>query len=130
MTQETLPISDWIKIARKDWERISLFFQAEDFDGAGFFLQQALEKYLKAWLLQQGWALEKIHQLHTLLDAAMDYDPSLSRFEKVCERVSSYYFDQRYPPFGKAGLRKEILQENIKAARELIQGLFPGEELK
>ena len=57
MTQETLPISDWIKIARKDWERISLFFQAEDFDGAGFFLQQALEKYLKAWLLQQGWAL-------------------------------------------------------------------------
>ena len=129
MTNPGTRISDWVEIARKDWVRISLHVQAQDFDGAGFFLQQALEKYLKAYLLQQGWELEKIHQLHTLLDDALDYDPQLSRFQRVCERVSSYYFIQRYPPLGRSGLSQEMLQEDIQEARELIHALFPDEEL-
>jgi hypothetical protein len=34
-----------------------------DGEGAALFLQQALEKYLKAFLLQHGWKLKKIHTL-------------------------------------------------------------------
>jgi HEPN domain-containing protein len=130
MTNTGTPISDWVEIARKDWVRIFLHYQAQDFEGAGFFLQQALEKYLKAYLLQRGWALDKIHQLHTLLDEALGYDPELARFDRVCERVSSYYFTQRYPPLGTTGLTQKMLQEDIEEARELIHALFPNEDLK
>lgn len=49
-----------------------------DADGAGFFLQQALEKYLKAFLLSQGWKLKKVHTLQSLLDEAAAFMPDLS----------------------------------------------------
>jgi hypothetical protein len=53
----------------------------EDGEGAGLFLQQALEKYLKGFLLKHGWKLKKIHTLHSLLDEAMGFDPACCPFE-------------------------------------------------
>lgn len=42
---------DWLKVARRDWHRLHVLLNDGDADGAGFFLQQAMEKYLKAFLL-------------------------------------------------------------------------------
>lgn len=61
---------DWLKVARRDWHRIHVMLADGGTDGAGFFLQQAIEKYLKAFLLRQGWKLKKVHTLHSLLDEA------------------------------------------------------------
>ncbi len=68
---------DWLKYARKDWRRIFIMLKENDMEAAAFFLQQALEKYIKAFLLQSGWALKKIHDLDALLDDAVKYKPSL-----------------------------------------------------
>lgn len=62
-----------------------------DADGAGFFLQQALEKYLKAFLLSQRWKLKKVHTLQSLLDEAAAFMPDLSALRPICERVSGFY---------------------------------------
>jgi len=34
-------------------------------------LQEALERYLKGFLIGKGWPLQRIHNLSTLLDAAV-----------------------------------------------------------
>jgi HEPN domain-containing protein len=92
---------------------------AEDGEGAGLFLQQALEKYLKGFLLKHGWKLKKIHTLHSLLDEAMGFDPGLQPFRPVCERISGFYLAERYPSLGGAVLEAQEVQ------RELPSGSGP-----
>ncbi len=52
--QNSLYPDDWKKAARKDWHRIAVLLEDNDADGAAFFLQQSIEKYLKAFLLERG----------------------------------------------------------------------------
>ena len=59
---------EWVQIARKDWRRAERNLKVRDAEAAGFFLQQSLEKYLKAFLLKRDWKLRKIHELDALLD--------------------------------------------------------------
>jgi HEPN domain-containing protein len=61
-----------------------------DADGAGFFLQQALEKYLKAYLLRRRWKLKKVHTLQSLLDEASVFAPDVASWRPLCERVSGF----------------------------------------
>jgi len=77
--ESTLP-ADWFRIAEKDLRRVAVQLEARDPEAAGFFLQQALEKYLKGFLLGHGWELKRIHSLDTLLNDALQYAPSLEEF--------------------------------------------------
>jgi HEPN domain-containing protein len=100
-----------------------------DAEGAGFFLQQSVEKYLKAYLLQKGWKLKKIHTLQSLLDEASGFNADLMRFRPLCERVSGFYMAERYPSLGGSGLVTEDVRREMPEARALIQAMFPDEAL-
>lgn len=78
-------IEEWIKIARTDWERTIRNLKEKDVNAAGFFLQQCIEKYLKAFLIRHGWKLKKIHRLDALLDEAIKYVPKLNSFQEISE---------------------------------------------
>jgi len=127
--QNSLEPKDWIRIARKDWQRIGRNLKENDAEAAGFYLQQALEKYLKAFLIQHGWKLKKIHTLHTLLKEAVKYKPELEAFRKLCEKISGYYVMDRYPLFADSGLTCEDVKNDLPEAKRLIQMLFPDEKL-
>jgi len=122
-------IEDWIKIARLDWQRIKRNLKEIDLIAAGFYLQQSLEKYIKAFLLIHGWQLKKIHELDALLDEVIKYKPELASFYKLCERVAGYYFADRYPPLGDLGLTIADLEKDIVEAKSFIHALFPEEDL-
>lgn len=122
-------IEEWIKIARIDWERVIRNLKEKDVDAAGFFLQQSIEKYLKAFLIRHGWKLKKIHRLDALLDEAVKYVPKLDSFQEICERVSGYYLADRYPPFGSLGITSEDIEKDLEEAKELIKVIFPEENL-
>lgn len=126
--QDSLP-PDWIGIARKDWNRIHRMLEDDDVEAAGLFLQQSLEKYLKAFLLQQGWRLRKIHELDALLDDAAKSNPRLENFRDLCERVSGYYFADRYPPLSALELTSEDIKKDLGEAKRFIKAMFPEEEL-
>ena len=79
----------WREHAREDWRSMNIQLAGGSGYGAGIFLQQALEKLLKGWLLDHGWQLQKTHDLRALLDAADAYDPTLASFGPLCERVST-----------------------------------------
>lgn len=100
-----------------------------DADGAGFFLQQAIEKYLKAFLLGRGWKLKKVHTLQSLLDEAAAFAPQVASLRPVCERVSGFYLGERYPSVGAEGLQPEDVRRELSEVRRLITKLFPDENL-
>ncbi len=52
---ESLYPPDWVAIAEKDLERMKRMLEDDDPGIAGFFLQQSVEKFLKAFLLVNGW---------------------------------------------------------------------------
>jgi HEPN domain-containing protein len=122
-------VPQWLLVARRDWERVLRNLHEGDAGAAAFFLQQCLEKYLKAFLLTHGWELKKIHPLYTLLDEAVRHKRELDVFYDVCEAASGYYVAERYPPFGAADLPCEEIEALLGAAWALILALFPDEDL-
>jgi len=61
--EESHYAGDWLRLAERDWERVGRLLNQDDPALAGFCLQQAVEKFLKAVLLSQGWQLRRIHHL-------------------------------------------------------------------
>lgn len=121
---------EWQQVARKDWGRLQRNLRDGDAEAAGYFLQQALEKYLKAFLVQHGWHLRKIHVLHELLTDAVKYQVGLEAFRPLCERVSGYYVIDRYPPLAPSGLTCDEVAQDREQARRLIRLMFPEEALE
>jgi len=120
---------EWILIARKDWRRAERNLKDQDSEAAGFFLQQSLEKYLKAFLLKHDWKLRKIHELDALLDEASKHQQELESCRDLCERVSGYYFAERYPPLSDFELSVADIRKDLKEAREFVKLMFPRERL-
>lgn len=89
--KNSVPAFDCLRIARKDWMSIYPMLEEANAEAAGYFLQQSLEKYLTAFLLQNGWELRTIHELDSLLDDAVKYKSELKIFQDLCKRVSAYY---------------------------------------
>ena len=122
--KNSLYLEDWKTVARKDWHRIERNLKEGDAEAAGFFLQQALEKYLKAFLLGRGWRLEKIHTLPTLLDYAVKYNSNLEGFRVLCDRATDHYFTERYPQLVSSGVTCEDIEKDMKEAKEFIMAMF------
>ena len=78
-----------------------------------------MEKFLKAFLLSQGWQLRRIHNLDTLLDDAIIYDSSLENFRSVCQKITAFYFVERYPFVVETG----IVEEDVRTSLEQVKGL-------
>jgi HEPN domain-containing protein len=117
--ESTYP-GDWSAIAERDLGRVDRCLRENDSEAAGFFLQQALEKFLKAFLLSKGWRLRRIHDLEALLDNAVEYDPDLEMFRSVCQRVTGYYLVERYPLPGVLPPSKEEVGLALGSAGQLV----------
>ncbi|MBN1506256.1 MAG: HEPN domain-containing protein [Sedimentisphaerales bacterium] len=72
---------DLLTLAEKDYKSALILARAPDpqMDGAGFHLQQAVEKSLKAWLVLKGVDYPKTHDLSLLFrlleDTGEDIEP-------------------------------------------------------
>ncbi len=118
--EESLYPADWLRIAEKDLARIEMLLDSHDPALAGFCLEQAVEKFLKAFLLSKGWKLRRIHNLDALLDDATAYDPSLDAFRSVCQKITVYYSIERYPYVLDSG----ITEEDVRTSRQQVNALI------
>ncbi len=89
--------ADWIRVAANDFQRVPRRLEEGDIADAALHLQQALEKYLKGFLLSRGWALQRTHDLRILLEEAARYEPDLKRFRRLCTEITAYHVQERYP---------------------------------
>jgi HEPN domain-containing protein len=94
--------------AKRDFERVRARLDDSDLEDTAFHMQQALEKYLKAFLLSRGWKLKRIHDLEELLNEAIKHNREFERFRKTCQKVTGYYLIDRYPFITEAPSSKEI----------------------
>ena len=100
--------AEWLEKAEQDLRRVSRRLREGDTEDAAFHLQQAIEKFLKGFLLSNGWKLKKIHDLEALLDDAVHVTPELERYRALCQQVTGYYLAERYPSVGEAPTSQEI----------------------
>ena len=112
---------DWIRIAEKDWRRVESLLNAHDQEAAGFFLQQATEKFLKAFLLSKDWKLKRIHDLELLLNEALLYYNSFEKYRSVVQKISGFYFVERYPFILEIGLTEEDIKKSVSEVKGLIE---------
>jgi len=124
--EESRYADDWFRIGEKDLVRVQRALEDGDPELAGFCLQQAVEKFLKGFLLSKGWKLRRIHDLKALLDDAAVYDPSLEEFRPACQRISRYYMLERYPLMIGGGPTLEEVRDALEAVRGLIERVKAG----
>jgi len=117
---------DWLKVDERDWRRMGQALNDGDAEEAGFWLQQAVEKYLKAYLLSKGWVLRKIHDLEILLNEAVVHMPAFGQYGIVCQRISGYYLTERYPFVDSPGLKLD----EVSGSRDGVKGLVESIRLE
>ena len=114
---------DWLRIAERDWSRVTMLLDEGDVELAGFCLQQAMEKFLKAFLLSHGWKLRRIHSLDSLLDDAITFDSMLEKYRDMCQKITAFYFAERYPFTADYRLEQEHVRGAFDQVKELIEKL-------
>lgn len=112
------------------WRRRELVRVAADREGftpeAVELLQGAAERWLKGYLLSQGWRLIKTHNLDTLIDAAAQFDVSFRQFTDWAERLTEDFFAAHYPGAGEESFPDfEELRQQTDELILLIRKLLP-----
>ncbi|MEW6323927.1 MAG: HEPN domain-containing protein [Nitrospirota bacterium] len=111
---------DWMRI-EKELKRAQNLLGLGDPEGAGFNLQQALEKYFKAYLLSRGWKLRRIHDLETLLNEVVVYDASFEEYRPACQKITQYYIEERYPMTASSELTEQEVNESLVIAERVVE---------
>lgn len=113
-----LPIvNEWIDKANKD-----LSIAQEDIkkpersEYVAFNCQQAVEKYLKAYIIANNLDFRKTHDLVALLKICVQKDKTFSNFKALVEDLNPLYLETRYPEFIYL-----ITQERVKKALATAQ---------
>ncbi len=119
--RESLYPRDWFKKAGVDLESAGILLLEGILDTAAFHIQQAIEKYLKGYLLSKGWKLRRIHELDELLDEAVLYEPTLEKFRQLCIISTEYYIEDRYPFMAASQLNKDEIEIVLEKTKELVK---------
>jgi len=88
---------------------------------AASLLQQAVERYLKGYLLSTGWVLKKTHDLELLITEAASRDADFQPFLDICRQLTEYYTETRYPPIVNSDLTPEEVEASLQHAERLIE---------
>jgi len=104
-----------------DWDAARILIDAHKLESASFHIQQAIEKYLKGYLLSKGWKLRRIHELDELLDEAGAHHAGFEEYRSLCELATEFYVEERYPLLIASELNTEELERALKQTKGLIE---------
>ena len=119
--RESAYSEDWFKKADEDVMSAQVLLSSGILGASAFHMQQAIEKYLKGFLLSKNWKLEKIHDLEKLLDEAAKYKTKLEKYRTLCRVVGEYYTEERYPYLVSSELTVTELLKNLKDIKKMIK---------
>jgi HEPN domain-containing protein len=113
----------WLEIAEKDLCRAKWLLDYDDAELAGFCLQQAVEKFLKAFLISKGWIHRKNCNLVSLLNDAISFDSSLEQYREVCREITLFYYIKLYPVITDQGVTNDDVTSAFEQVNNLITKL-------
>lgn len=95
---DTIKYKDWFQIAEKDLKGAKILYEySGDYGLVLFHLQQAVEKYLKGYLIYKTGLLQDGHSLIKLCKKASLYNSEFRNYIKDCAFLNGYYIETRYP---------------------------------
>ena len=93
-------INQWIEIAERDLLAAQHELAREDdmiSEAICFHCQQAVEKFVKAYLVFFDIPFEKIHDIGELIEMCEAKDNQISILKKEADNLTEYAVDIRYP---------------------------------
>ena len=112
---------EWFIKGQHDIETAQLLHDAQGHtDSIAYHIHQAIEKYLKGYLVLNGKKPPRIHELDALLNHIVPFDNSLAKFLDLCEKASRYYIEARYPPGPMVEYDYDELRQDLDNAWGLI----------
>ncbi|RLC46204.1 MAG: DNA-binding protein [Candidatus Cloacimonadota bacterium] len=108
-------IKNWIDKAEKDLisAEHELSFSDAVTETVCFHSQQAVEKYLKAYLVFLGITFTKIHDIGALITKCEKKDREISKLKEEADKLTDYAIEVRYPD--------EWFEPSLKEAKEALE---------
>lgn len=113
----------WIRKAESDLAAVRQTLASEGpFDTACFHCQQAIEKFLKAFLAFQGQQIPRTHDLEELARLCSLLDETLNWDELNLEEVTDYAVAVRYDL--EFWPERDVAQETLKKAEKVKEEIL------
>lgn len=114
-------INEWIAKADEDFEfaKINLEEEKPFYAQICFHFQQAVEKYLKAYIIANGLEFRKVHDLPLLLKQCCRKAPAFKNYADDCEFLATFYIEARYPVHWPVHLSKKEAEKAYSAAEKI-----------
>ena len=114
-------VEEWLERGKRDLETAKILFSSSDyFDIILFHIHQAVEKYIKGFLISRGWMLQKIHDLEILITEVIKFDDSFKEYLDFGRKLTGFYFEERYPPGPVSTYSKEEITNILNMAEGVI----------
>ena len=116
---------EWFERGDHEIETAQLLYDERGYtDAIAYHIQQAIEKYLKGYLVLKGKKPPRVHELDTLLNLVAGFEPGLYEpFIELCEKATRYYIDDRYPPGPPPEYSREEIEADLQLAWKLVREL-------
>lgn len=89
----------WIKYAEENLKSAIVLMENSLFNPCLQNIQQSVEKYLKALLIEKSTGLIKIHSIRTLITALNENNLVIDISEDEIDLMDSIYLPSKYPAF-------------------------------
>ncbi|MCG3120034.1 MAG: hypothetical protein ALAOOOJD_02611 [bacterium] len=115
---------EWVEKAEGDFNtdcRENRVRKTPNYDAVCFHCQQCVEKYLKAYLQEQGQRFRKIHDLIELLELCLLFDGTFELYRQLLKDLKKYAVEFRYP--GELAIKDDarITIQSMKAMRAFVR---------
>ncbi len=115
-------VKEWFERARRDFESAKLLYTQQGYyEEVVFLIHQAIEKYLKGYLIFRGWKLKKIHDIETLISESIKYNKSFLEFLDFGRKLTAFYYEDRYPPGPIPEISEGEAKEMVEKAEKIIE---------
>ncbi len=120
--QDSDNYKDWFKKADEDLRAAKVLFRDGGFmDTVGYHIHQAIEKYLKGFLLYNKQDYPFIHNLIILLRECGKYDKGILDYSEECEKVNAYFIESKYPIDPPQDYPKNVMKQSIAGTEFLVK---------
>jgi HEPN domain-containing protein len=99
---------------------VSLYDEEGYTDIIGLLIHQAVEKYLKGYLLIKGASPGETHDVVALLKEAGKYDKAFEKYLTPCNGMNCYYLDNLFPSSDYSEPTGEEIKGYLDTAWEII----------
>ena len=121
-------VQQWLKKAERDIKTAEILLEVkiDDYDTLAFHCQQAVEKYIKAYLVGHQIEFRKTHDLEELIHLASRKDESFLDEISFCKWLTPFGTEFRYPgdyPEVDIETAKKAYNDTILVKETILQRL-------